>query len=134
MLRQMNRNEAKPDQLSRGSRTLHSISRYSSFPAAALIVAIAVVLGVAAGAVMHFSSRWNIAFTTAVSAVTLVMVFVIQHTQSRGQTAIQRKLDELLRALPEAEDGLIMLEEASHDALTRVTEDHRERRSEVQGR
>jgi low affinity Fe/Cu permease len=48
---------------------------------------------------------------------TLAMVFVIQHTQSREQAAIQRKLDELLRALPEAQTGLIMLEEASEETM-----------------
>jgi low affinity Fe/Cu permease len=34
-----------------------------------------------------------------VSAVTLVMVFAIQHPQGREQAATQRKLDELIRAL-----------------------------------
>jgi len=45
------------------------------------------------------------------------MVFVIQHRQSRQQVATQRKLDEILRALPPADNALIALEEASDDAL-----------------
>ena len=40
------------------------------------------------------------------------MVFVIQHTQARAQEATQRKLDEILRASPEADNSLITLEEA----------------------
>jgi hypothetical protein len=33
------------------------------------------------------------------------MVFVIQHTQARHQAATQRKLDEIVRALPEADNS-----------------------------
>jgi len=51
-------------------------------------------------------------FTTSTSTVTLIMVFAIQHTAGREQTAVQRKLDELLRAVPGAAEGLILLEEA----------------------
>jgi len=51
---------------------------------------------------------------------------VIQHTQSREQAATQRKLDELLRALPGAESGLIMLEEASEEAMNEVEEEQRD--------
>ncbi len=54
------------------------------------------------------------------------MVFVIQHTQSREQAATQRKLDELLRALPGAESGLIMLEEASEETMEEVEEGQRD--------
>jgi low affinity Fe/Cu permease len=48
-----------------------------------------------------------------------------QHTQSREQAATQRKLDELLRALPGAESGLIMLEEASEETMNEVEEGQR---------
>ena len=43
------------------------------------------------------------------------MVFVIQHTQHREQLVTQRKLDELVRAQPGADDRLIAAE-ASTDA------------------
>ncbi len=45
------------------------------------------------------------------------MVFVIQHTQARHQAATQRKLDEILRALPEADNTLLALEHAFDDEL-----------------
>ncbi len=44
-----------------------------------------------------FPSGWQRIFRTLVAAVTVVMVFVIQHTQARHQAATQRKLDEILR-------------------------------------
>jgi low affinity Fe/Cu permease len=71
------------------------------------------------------------AFEVSVSAVTLAMVFAIQHTQEREQAATQRKLDELLRALPGAAESLMMLEEAPKEALLDVEEVQRGVRSSL---
>ena len=38
--------------------------------------------------------------------VTTLMAFVIQHTQNKDTPAIQKKLDELLRAIDKADDTL----------------------------
>jgi low affinity Fe/Cu permease len=59
------------------------------------------------------------------SFITLMMLVVIQHTQGREQTATQRKLDELLRALPGAESMLIMLEEESDETMQTVEDTQR---------
>ena len=64
-------------------------------------------------------------FQTLVAALTLAMVFVIQHTQAREQSATQRKLDEILQALPGADNSLLMLEHASHDELRTTGDAHR---------
>jgi low affinity Fe/Cu permease len=113
-------------QLSPSSRFLHRIDHYSSLPGAALLVAAILVVAVGVGFVLRFSSGWLAGFETGTALVTLLMVFVIQHTQSREQSATQRKLDELLRALPDAESGLMLLEEASEDVLRDVEMDQRE--------
>lgn len=54
------------------------------------------------------------------------MVFVIQHTQEREQAATQRKLDEILQALPGADNSLLMLEHASRDELHATRDSRRE--------
>jgi low affinity Fe/Cu permease len=51
------------------------------------------------------------------SAVTLVMLFIIQHTQSRHQLSLQLKLDELIRTSPHADDQLVRIEVADDDEL-----------------
>ena len=64
------------------------------------------------------------AFEALSSGVTLVMIFVVQHTQSRQQAAVQRKLDELLRALPGTDQRLLHLESAPQAELDALDERH----------
>jgi hypothetical protein len=59
-------------------------------------------------------------FEALAAAVTLVMIFALQHTQARQQAAIQRKLDEILQSLPGADNHLVRVVSASerHHSLT----------------
>jgi low affinity Fe/Cu permease len=65
-------------------------------------------------------------FQSLVAAITVTMVFVIQHTQARHQAATQRKLDEILKVLPEADNALITLEHASDSELRATRRQHRQ--------
>ncbi len=84
-------------------------------------------------AALGFPAGWIAGFEVGTSFITLMMVLVIQHTQGREQTATQGKLDELLRALPGAESGLMMLEEASEDTMRDVEKDQRESKESTSG-
>jgi low affinity Fe/Cu permease len=108
-----------------GSRVLHALDRWTSKPTVALGVVTAVMLWVLYSAVFGFPARLEVVFQTLAAATTLAMVFVIQHTQSRAQEATQRKLDEILRALPDADNSLITLEEAPDNELKAATDSHR---------
>ena len=116
----------KTQQLPSSSRRLYLIDHYSSLPMIAPIVGLLLTGAVVLGAVLRFPSGWIAAFEVGTSFVTVMMVLVIQHTQGREQTATQRKLDELLRALPEAESRLMMLEEAPDEMMRSVERDQRE--------
>ena len=72
----------------------------------------------------EFPTRLETVFQTMVAAVTLAMVFVIQHTQARQQAVTQRKLDEILRALPETDKSVITLERAPDEQVREVTRRH----------
>jgi low affinity Fe/Cu permease len=117
---------ARVEKRSAGSRWLYRVDHYSSLPIVAIAVGAVLVGALAVGIALGFPSGWIVAFESGTSAITLAMVFVIQHTQSREQAATQRKLDELLRALPGAESGLIMLEEASEETMVEVEEGQRD--------
>jgi low affinity Fe/Cu permease len=112
--------DRRTEQRTVGSRWLYRIDHYSSQPAVAITVITLLFGALLVGITLGFPTRWVIAFETATSGVTLVMVFVIQHTQGREQAATQRKLDELLRALPDARNDLMMLEEASEETMQKV--------------
>jgi low affinity Fe/Cu permease len=91
----------------------------------------ALIIMLALGAILGFPSSWVVTFEVAVSSVTLLMVFTIQHTQGREQVATQRKLDELLRAIPGAAESLMMLEEAPKAFMLEVEENQREVRNDL---
>ena len=114
--------------LTPSSRWLYRVDHYSSQSVVALLVVSLLVVSVGVGAFLHFRSGWVTLFEVGTSVVTLMMVLAIQHTQGREQAATQRKLDELLRALPEAESGLMLLEEASDRTIQTVEQEQRESR------
>jgi len=88
---------------------------------------------IALGAAFDFPEWWSTTLFVATSAATLLMVFIVQHTQTRMEVATQRKLDELLRALPDADNHLIAAEAASDDELADIGELHLEARRSVIG-
>jgi low affinity Fe/Cu permease len=92
---------------------------------AAVFVVIMTTTWLIVSIVVGFPARWETIFQTVVSALTLAMVFIIQHTQARHQRATQRKLDEILLAIPGTDDALVTLEHASDDELHAVGHHHR---------
>jgi low affinity Fe/Cu permease len=124
-----------PEERSRSavSRWLSRIDRYASRPAVALLVLGAVVTWLVVSVAAGFPARWETVFQTLVAALTLAMVFVIQHTQGRHQRATQRKLDEILRALPGADNSLMTLEHASDEELHATGHEHRRIRQAALG-
>ena len=110
------------------SRLLRALDWIASRSWIAVIIVSLDFLWVLFSARFEFPQRLESVFTTMVSAVTLAMVFVIQHTQSRQQEVTQRKLDEILRSLPQADRSMIALEGASGAELRRARRRHRHER------
>ena len=110
------------------SLLLSGADRYASRPAAAVFVVTMAAVWLAVSIVAGFPARWETVFETVTSALTLAMVFVIQHTQARHQRATQRKLDEILLAIPGADNSLLTLEHASDDELHAAARQHRSMR------
>ena len=116
------------------SLLLTLLDRVASRPAWGLLVLVADLLWVVYSVVARFPGRLETIFQTLVAALTLAMVFVIQHTQSRQQVATQRKLDEILRALPSADNTVISLEHASDHEIHATGLAHRRIRRAAVGR
>jgi len=110
------------------SRALHAVGAWSSHAWAGLVVAFAVLFWLGVGLEEGFPTWWQTTLYSVSSSVTLVMVFALQHTQTRQQSATQRKLDELLRTQPRAEAGLIAAEEAPDEELEALADKNLEDR------
>ncbi len=72
-----------------------------------------------------FPRWWELTVTISVPMVGLLMLVVVQHTQSHANRATQLKLDELLRASTRATNHLVTIEDASGPDLDRIQEELR---------
>jgi low affinity Fe/Cu permease len=115
------------------SRILHAVGDVTSRAAAAAMVLLVLAVFATVLAVNNFPGNWQVGFSTAVSAVTLVMLFVVQHTQSRHQAVLQMKLDELIKASPEADDLLVHLEAADDGELLDIQQGQLAHHESVRG-
>jgi low affinity Fe/Cu permease len=97
--------------------------------ALALVIAWAVT-----GPLFHYSAGWQLTINTATTIVTFLMVFLIQHTQNRDAQVTQLKLDELIRAVAEARNELVDMEDLSDEELTRLQHQFERLRAEAESR
>jgi low affinity Fe/Cu permease len=113
------------------SRTVHTVDSMTSRAITVAVVAALVAAGLVTLAIVGLSNTAQSVFTTLIAAVTVVMVFVIQHTQSRQQLALQIKIDELLRAIPQADDRFVHVEASAAEELEALEHRHVETHAAV---
>jgi low affinity Fe/Cu permease len=87
--------------------------RAYTFLAAVLII----ILWGATGPFFGYSDTWQLIINTGTTIVTFLMVFLLQNTQNRDTTAIQLKLDELIRANENARNAMLTLEDLTEEQL-----------------
>jgi low affinity Fe/Cu permease len=97
--------------------------------AGALLV---ILVWLVTGPTFHFSDTWQLIINTATTIITFLMVFVIQNTQNRDAKAVHLKLDELIRAIKEARNELVDLEDLSDDELKSLEEQFRRMRARAE--
>jgi low affinity Fe/Cu permease len=102
------------------SRFADAIANGAGRPAATMLVSIAILAWLACGPWFHFGPKWELVISTGGTVVTLLMVFVIQHSQKNDSAALHIKLDEIISALGSADKQLLDLEKASPDYLEHV--------------
>ena len=84
-----------------------------------LAVAVIVVWALT-GPVFGYSDSWQLVINTGTTIVTFLMVFLIQNTQNRDTRAVHLKLDELLRAVQDARNSMLDLENLTDEELDRL--------------
>jgi low affinity Fe/Cu permease len=98
--------------------TAHTAGR----PAAFLLAVMIIVVWAITGPLFHFSDTWQLVINTGTTIVTFLMVFLIQSTQNRDAEATQVKLDEIIRAIGNARNELLDLEELEERDLDTLKE------------
>ena len=84
----------------------------------AFILALAIIITWAVtGPIFQWSDTWQLVINTGTTIVTFLMVFLIQNAQNRDGSAIQAKLDELIRAGGRARNEFIGIEHLSEAQL-----------------
>lgn len=117
----------------RSSTALHHVGETVANALAGLAAAFLAVVWLVVGLVAGFPTWWQVSLYSSTAIVTFVMVFVIQHTQSKQIVALQRKLDELIRSSHHADNSLIKVEEAPETELQQLGDAFRDHRQNAVG-
>ena len=96
--------------------TAHAMGQPAAFGTALAII----MLWAISGPIFGFSDTWQLIINTGTTIITFLMVFIIQNTQNRDAEAMHIKLDELIRAMDQAQNALLNLEELEEDDLERI--------------
>jgi len=78
------------------------------------------------GPLFGFSDTWQLVINTSTTIVTFLMVFLIQATQNRDAEAMQLKLDEIIRAIGNAKNELLDIEQLEESDLDRIRRSYAE--------
>jgi low affinity Fe/Cu permease len=107
------------DRFSRAAQwTSQQCGRAYTFVGAIVIIAVWAVSGPA----FNYSDTWQLIINTGTTIITFLMVFLIQNTQNRDTTAIQLKLDELIRANEHAQNRMMKLEDLTENQIKHLKE------------
>ena len=98
------------------------VAHVTGLPLTFAVCCLIVVVWALTGPFFGFSDTWQLVINTGTTIITFLMVFLIQNTQNRDAKAIHLKLDELIRSLEGARNGLVDLENCTDEELERLQE------------
>jgi len=123
----LDRQQAAGNQLSGGvlqclmrklfTRFANAVAEYTGSPFAFIACVLLVLTWAITGPLFGFSDTWQLVINTFTTIVTFLMVFLIQNTQNRDNGALHAKLDELIRAVADADNEYIGIEHLTDQEL-----------------
>ncbi|QIL02115.1 low affinity iron permease family protein [Sphingomonas sinipercae] len=101
-------------------RLAQAVASWAGRPVAFALALTTIVLWLISGPVFGWSDTWQLVINTGTTIITFLMVFLIQNAQNRDASAIQSKLDELIRAIDGARNEFIGIEHRTQSELERI--------------
>ena len=95
------------------NRVAHAAGKPVAFMTCCLVI----VVWATTGPLLGFSDTWQLIINTGTTIVTFLMVFLIQNAQNRDASAVQAKLDELIRVTKDARNEFIGIEHRTQREL-----------------
>lgn len=108
------------DHRHRISEVARRVAYFAGSGAAILLAVAAIAAWFVVGFAGSFDAPWHRWLHTGVAVITLLMLFVIQHTTNRESRAALIKLDELLRIHDEARSAMMSVERADPKTQDRI--------------
>ncbi|HEX7784299.1 MAG TPA: low affinity iron permease family protein [Sphingobium sp.] len=98
----------------------HRVASWAGQPASFMVAFLVVIVWGCTGPLFHYSDTWQLVINTGTTIVTFLMVFLIQNAQNRDASAMQAKLDELIRASKSARNDFIGIEHFTEAQLESI--------------
>lgn len=108
------------------------VSSWAGSPYGFIIALLIIVLWAVSGPAAGYSDTWQLIINTGTTIVTFLMVFLIQNTQNRDNSAVHLKLDELIRANKSARDSFLSLEDITDAELLEIAEEFKKLREKTE--
>ncbi len=96
------------------------VANWAGQPLAFILAFTTVLVWGVTGPLFGFSNTWQLVINTGTTIVTFLMVFLIQNAQNRDGSAMQAKLDEIIRAVESARNEFIGIEHLTERQLERI--------------
>lgn len=91
--------------------TLNRLYLGFSHPYSVLFIVLTILFWFVVGGFMHYDETWYKVGHVFEIVVALLMLFLIENTQQADMRALQEKLDEIIKKLPETDNKKVKLEE-----------------------
>lgn len=92
------------------ARIASRMAVWAGQPGAFILAVATIAVWLVTGPIFDWSDTWQLIINTGTTIVTFLMVFLIQNAQNRDASAMQVKLDELIRAVAHARNDYIGIE------------------------
>lgn len=99
------------------------VSQVMGTPWTFVLAVLVILVWAISGPFFGFSDTWQLVINTSTTIITFLMVFLIQNTQNRDSRAIHLKLDEIIAALEQARNSMLVVEDLPDEKIEQLKQE-----------